>query len=105
MATESEVIARLESVWSEPAGFLWNLRNGLYSAEGAARLNDLLIDIKHFLAGREALPKRMVALMWYIPLVMEWNAHRVADQGGDVKAVQLSTNRCRELLESILGVP
>jgi len=47
----------------------------------------------------------MVALLWYIPLVLEWNAKRVCESDGDRLKFQAFSGQVLDAVETILGVP
>ena len=48
---------------------------------------------------------RLVSLLWFIPILIEWNRERVRGNGGDVKEFDDSANKLFSELERILGVP
>jgi hypothetical protein len=64
---------------------------------------NILRDI-HFGEEQEDIPRRLVSLLWYIPLFMEWNAEGVSNQ---ISRDEYS--HCKTLveneLERILGIP
>ena len=49
--------------------------------------------------------RRVVSLLWYIPLFMEWQRERVQESGGNVAAFVRATNQVQALVQEILGVP
>ncbi len=60
----NEIIEQLNAEWDEN-GFFDHVRNGCYDAEQAQDILKILraIDIGE----DELLPKRLVALLWYMP--------------------------------------
>ena len=53
----------------------------------------------------EPLPARLVSLLWYVPIFMEWNRDRVKENSGDMKEFQLCQTKLTNEIERILGVP
>jgi hypothetical protein len=96
-------IAELESFWEPDKGVFWQLRQG----------NFVESELRRFLAwiGRlqveeeVALPRRLVAMLWYLPLFMQWQTDRVRTAGGDLAAYSRAITEVTNELERILGVP
>jgi hypothetical protein len=102
MSYES-AIGELESEWSAEGGFFWRIRQGQFVAEDFKRA---LKKVSAISIPEEAeLPRRLVSLLWYVPVFMHWQAERVKESRGDVagytKAVTSMTNE----IERLLGVP
>ncbi|MDI1447601.1 hypothetical protein [Polyangium sp. 6x1] len=102
MSYESEIEA-LESEWSLEDGFLGQVRQGRFSAEDFQRALGRLAAMS--IEEDAEVPRRLVSLLWYIPIFMQWQVERVRELGGDVatytSAIQLMTNE----VERLLGVP
>jgi hypothetical protein len=96
-------ILALEGEWSEPHGFLHKIRQGSFAAAQAESLLKTLGDIKA--GGKQALERRLVPLVWYLPIFLSWQKVRIVEGGGDGTAYDRLTNRIQGLLEEILGVP
>jgi hypothetical protein len=96
-------IEDLEAAWSEPDGFLWKARQGDFDPGGAGRLIRLLEGIDT--SGAESHNKRLVALLWYIPIFLSWQEERIKERGGDLLAYGRIASQVESLLEGILGVP
>jgi hypothetical protein len=93
----------LEEEWSKPSGFLGRLREGVFVLESA---NSFLAKLKHIdLSKEDAVNKRLVSLLWYIPGFLGWQVERVAEQGADLQAFHKFRNEVQSALEEILGVP
>jgi len=96
-------VAELGSFWEPDDGVFWQLRQG----------NFIEPEMKRFVAwlGRfeveddAALPRRLVSLLWYAPLFMQWQIERVREAGGDVPAYSTAIMEVSNELERILGVP
>ena len=52
-----------------------------------------------------SVDRRLVALLWYIPVFLRWQKERVQEKRGDVAAFDRVINRVQGILEEILGVP
>lgn len=100
---QQQWIAALESEWSEPHGFLYKIRQGSFVAAHAEPLLRTLGDIKA--ASERVLERRLVSLVWYLPLFLSWQSARVLEGGGDGTEYGRLTDRVQGLVEEILGVP
>ncbi len=98
-----ELIRRLEEAWDFPDGVLFRLRQGDYDPAGIAELLKLLSSIS--LDDDSPLPRRFVSLTWWMPMFMEWQKERVAEEGGDVAGLERDAVRVRNALDELLGVP
>jgi hypothetical protein len=97
------VIHRLEELWDFPDGYFFRLREGDYDPAGADAVIDALKSIP--VEDDVLLPRRLVSLTWWMPTFMEWQKERVAEEGGDAKALEQDATRVRNVLDEILGVP
>ena len=50
-------------------------------------------------------PRRVVSLLWYIPLFMQWQVDRVRENGGDVPAYTRAITFDDERNRAAVGVP
>jgi hypothetical protein len=97
----SEQIEKLDLAW-DFEGFFGKLRYGSFDKK---LYNDFLQLLKGISFNDEDLiPKRVVALLWYIPLFMEWNMERVQHQVTSNEYFDLKTLIINEL-ERIFGIP
>jgi hypothetical protein len=97
-------IRMLESEWSKPDGFLGRAREGLFDERQGVGFVAKLEDIKPH-AADTSIDRRLVALLWYIPLFLPWQTERIAKSRGNVVAFEQLTDRVQEIVEDILGVP
>jgi hypothetical protein len=97
------VIGNLEREWDFETGFFGRLRRGEFDT---ACLNRLIraLDLIDFRDDRN-VNRRVVSLLWYMPLFMGWQKERVEEAGGDTGAFDNASNQVRKLIERILGVP
>lgn len=96
------LIERLEAEW-DTGGFLGQLRLGKFAPDGAAHFLDLLGQID--IGKDEAVPKRALSLLWYIPSFLAWQRERVEERGGNVDAYSRFVTDVHNRLEEALGVP
>ena len=97
------VIRRIEDEWNEPNGFFFRLREGEFDAASSGRVIDVLNAIQ---IGEVAyIHRRLVSLLWYMPIFMEWQVERVKKCEGDTESLTKSIVHIRNQLEIILGVP
>ena len=103
MLTVARLIEMLEAEWAED-GFLGRLRRGTFEPSGYTRLKEKL-DLIRFKEG-DAIDRRLVSLLWFVPTLMSYQRERVAERGGDVAALDQALNEVRsKLLRDILGTP
>lgn len=102
--TPEDAIDELEAAWAEPAGVLYQLRQGALNADGMADLVALLGTIEVG-ADASSLPRRFVSLLWYVPLFVCWQKERVQQNGGNADAVARFAGEITNDVERVLGVP
>lgn len=95
---------RLEDFWTEPSGFLFRLRRGDFDANACEGVLEFLRSLPSP-SDDDLLPRRFVALTWYIPGFMEWQVDRVREHGGDIAALHHAIDNARTAVQRILGVP
>lgn len=97
-----QIIEALEQAW-DADGFLGQVRRGSYDEVGGKNFLSLLRSIS--IADEELVPKRLLSLLWYLPLFLEWQKERVAVVHGNVLAYQQFVTETTNVLETVLGVP
>lgn len=96
-----QVQEALDAAWSDENGFLVQLRMGNFDS---AKADALLTMLKRLdLGGSGPLERRVVSLLWYLPLFMSWQRERVEPKSLSelAKVEVLVTNEG----ERLLGVP
>lgn len=102
MSYEKEIEA-LESEWSPDEGFFWRVRQGHFNPNDFERA---LKKVSAITIEEDAeVPRRVVSLLWYIPLFMQWQVERVQENKGDVKAYDVAITTMTNEIERLLGVP
>ena len=76
MSYEKEIEA-LESEWSPEDGFFWRVRQGHFTPNDFDRALKKVSAIS--IAEDPDVPRRIVSLLWYIPLFMQWQVERVQE--------------------------
>jgi hypothetical protein len=102
MRYETE-IGELESEWSLEEGFFWQLRQGHFTGNDFDRALKKISAI--FIPEDVDLPRRVVSLLWYIPIFMQWQVERVQENKGDVSGYAKAITRMTNEIERLLGVP
>lgn len=97
-----KIINDLENEWDIPNGFLGSLRSGIFQVERAESFIKLIKSIE---INRETINRRLVSLIWFIPLFMSWQEDRVLEKGGNVKQLRKVMNEITSILQEKLGVP
>lgn len=95
-----DLTQRIGAEYDLDDGFIGRLRSGTFDPEGAGRLLALLAKLPDDM---QTFDRGLVSLLWYLPLVIDWNTERVpaADQAR-VKALR---DEVINRLEVILGAP
>ena len=102
MTYEREIEA-LESEWSPDDGFFWRIRQGRFDhAKFQGALQKLAI---LSIAEEAELPRRLVSLLWYIPIFMQWQVEQVQENGGDATAYAKAITAMTNEVERLLGLP
>ncbi len=96
-----KLITELEREYDQDEGFLGLLRNGHFNSIARDRFVRLLQSIDIGTGG--SVDRRVVALLWYVPLFMQWQERRL--DADEREALQSAANRVTSELERILGVP
>ncbi len=102
MSYEKEIDA-LESEWSPEDGFFWRVRQGHFNPNDFERALKKLATIT--MAEDADVPRRLVSLLWYIPLFMQWQVERVQENKGDVNAYMAAITKMTNEVERVLGMP
>ena len=94
----------LEAAWAEPEGVLFQLRQGNLDAD---RLRELVAVIRVIEVDDHttSLPRRLVSLLWYLPIFIDWQKQRVEQSGGSAEAVEQFATEVTNELERVLGIP
>ena len=96
-------IAELESEWSPEDGFFWQIRQGHFAADEFERAYRKVSSIS--ISEDAEVPRRLVSLLWYVPLFMMWQTDRVCESNGDQLAYSKATAAMSKEIERLLGVP
>ncbi len=97
------IISKLEDEWRFDGGFFGRLRNGDFDAQAFSRLIVVLDGIS--LQDEMALNRRMVSLLWFMPLFMRWQRERVQESGCDMEQFDRASNCVETGVIKLLGVP
>lgn len=97
-------IRMLEAQWSKPDGFLGKAREGIFDEQQAEDFIKQLADIR-LSPSDPVIERRLVALVWYIPIFLGWQEERIAERGNQAAAFRRMQNRVNVLVEEILGIP
>ena len=94
------LVAALEAAYDLDEGFLGLLRGGHFDSLARDHFLQLLrsIDLE-----TETLDRRLVGLLWYVPLFMQWQLERLDDE--EQVALRAAVDQVTNQLERILGVP
>jgi hypothetical protein len=99
----SDSIAAIEEEWSLESGFLWKARQGQFDPVEFERTRKKLENI--VINDSENVSRRMVSLLWYMPLFLNWQTERVREAGGDTDSYAQAVTSITNEIERILGTP
>lgn len=94
----------LEVAWDEQ-GFLGRIRMGRFDRTAGECFLQALRTID--LGVCEAINRRFVSLLWYIPLFLLWQRPRIVEAEGEQQALEYDwlSNAIQAAVEEILGIP
>lgn len=93
----------LDQEWDPDTGVLGRVRAGLFDAFQGEKFISKLQTLE--LPEGEVINRRLVSLLWFIPLFLSWQQERVGENGGDVTAFQNFSGRVEGIVMEILGMP
>jgi hypothetical protein len=99
----TNAIAIVNSEWEPETGFFWKLRQGTFEEVDACRALAAISAIPTL--SNQEIPARLVSVLWYIPIFMQWQTDRVRDCGGNMRDYAVSVTLFTNQVERILGVP
>ena len=94
--------AALEAEYDPDDGFLGLLRGGHFDTRARDRFLHLLESVE-IAEDAKTIDRRLVALLWYMPLFMQWQGRRLDDE--EQAALQPVLDAVTNRLERILGAP
>lgn len=97
-----QMTAFLEIAWGD-GGVLAQIRAGRFDVSEGEKflraLNNMHVD------DNTSLPKRFVALIWYLPSFLEWQKTRVEEVTGEIASYERFIIETHNTLEGVLGIP
>jgi hypothetical protein len=84
-------------------GFLWKARQGELDPVAFERTRQKLQNLR--IDETADIPRRLVSLLWYMPLVLGWQTDRVREEGGDVQSYMRAVASITNEIERLLGTP
>jgi len=99
-----DLLDQIEQAWAVPEGVLYRLRQGEFDKRAMDHLVELLRQLEVD-AASQYLPKRMVRLLWMMPIFVEWQNERVAEQGGSEEDVLKYGNMIYAEIQRLMGIP
>ena len=99
-----DAILKIESEWEPENGFFWRLRQGLFAEEDFDRVLAKVSSVS-IPSDDTLIPKRLVSLIWYIPLFMTWQQERVELAGSDAESYSKAITEMTNEVTRVLGFP
>ncbi len=101
MTQPATLITSIESEWEPGDGFFWKIRQGVFRDSDFERAFEKVKAVPTF--SDRPVPARLVSLLWYVPLFMQWQVERVREQGGDEARYATATNKMTAEVEEGIG--
>ncbi len=100
---DAQLVRRLEAEYDTETGFVGLLRSGKFDEIALNRLTAILHQIQ---PEGEAIDRRLVALLWWIPWIIEWQGQRLERESRPEEAAKVhrAHDAVFKELERILGV-
>jgi hypothetical protein len=103
MMNTKTTIENLEREWDFDTGFFGLLRKGELDTGSLNRLVKTLSVLDY--DDHDIVDRRVVSLLWYMPLFMGWQKENVEENGGDLADLESASNLVQNHVERILGIP
>jgi hypothetical protein len=98
-------LTKLDQEWELETGFFGRLRSGFFNPQEVERILEILRAIEESVQGLEMLDRRLVELVWHIPVYMGYQRERVQKLGGDIEEFDNAIDDIQAILDRILGLP
>ncbi|MFG2816301.1 hypothetical protein [Streptomyces sp. NPDC048410] len=97
-----DLLDRLDEAWDGESGFLGKLRSGEFDPDAGEAYVALLSRIPPI---GETVEARLVQLIWFAPMFIEWQLERAAKNEGELKQLTRIATQVHEAVSDILGIP
>jgi hypothetical protein len=81
----------------------WKLRQGNFEKAWDHRAFSKLAAVPSLT--NQPIRPRLVSVLWYVPIFIEWQIDRVRENGGDIAEYTAAIAKFTAEIERILGVP
>jgi len=76
------MIATLETEWKPETGFFWSIRQGNFRSQDFTRTLNAFKGFSSY--SNDSISRRVVSLLWFAPIFMQWQVERIRENNGDV---------------------
>ncbi|MER5386938.1 hypothetical protein ABT040_43025 [Streptomyces sp. NPDC002688] len=97
-----ELLELLDAAWDDESGFLGKLRSGQFDPEAGEAYVTLLSRIPQ---PGEVIESRLVQLIWFAPMFIEWQMERATDGVDEVRQLTRLATQVQEAVANVLGTP
>jgi hypothetical protein len=101
---DEELITLIEAEWDSDKGFFGRLRQGQFDRASYLRCKQSLDRLHWEIGKKSSLSRRLVSIVWYIPLFMTWQTERVSGSI-DAEEYRRVSNEIQTIVQEFLGVP
>ncbi|MEU5161571.1 hypothetical protein AB0G74_18455 [Streptomyces sp. NPDC020875] len=99
----NELLELLDEAWDDESGFLGKLRSGEFDPVAGEAYVALLSRIPP--AAGETVETRLVQLIWFAPMFIEWQMDRAVKNEDDLKQLSHIATQVHEAVSGVLGIP
>ncbi|MEW1860699.1 hypothetical protein AB0399_10030 [Streptomyces sp. NPDC088194] len=97
-----DLLELLDAAWDDESGFLGKLRSGQFDPDAGGAYVSLLSQIPE---QGEMIESRLVKLIWFAPMFIEWQAERATKGVDQARQLSLIATQVHEAVANILGTP
>ena len=97
-----EFVDWMDLQWAE-GGILSEARDGIFREEDGRTFVERLASVD--IADGSLVPKRLLSVLWMLPIFLHWQRDRVAEFSGNLKLYDQFCSRVTNVLGNVVGVP
>ncbi|MFG3002157.1 hypothetical protein [Streptomyces sp. NPDC048340] len=97
-----DLLELLDEAWDDDSGFLGKLRSGEFDLDAGEAYVALLSRIPPI---GETVEARLVQLIWFAPMFIEWQLERAAKSEDELKQLTRIATQVHEAVSNVLGIP
>lgn len=97
------IVTKLGHEWEQPHGFFGLLRQGVFDQGSFDRATAILAGVD--ITNEDSIDRRLVELIWFIPIFMVWQRERLQENGVNLHEYDEACHIMLNHVYAILGMP